>query len=61
MAPKKCRSSSRNSRKATRVTLGAQPLIGEADGLFIHVVHDLTDQGYTNRLQLEVKLDELPE
>jgi len=25
------------------------------------VVHDLTNQSYTNRLQLEVKLDELPE
>jgi hypothetical protein len=29
--------------------------------LFTQVVHDLTDQVYTNRLQLEVKLDELPE
>jgi len=25
------------------------------------VMHDLTNQGYTNRVQLEVKLEELPE
>lgn len=40
---------------------GFKPQIDEADWLLTQVVHDLTDQGYTNRLQLEVKLAELPE
>ncbi|MDX7596239.1 phage late control D family protein [Aeromonas caviae] len=40
---------------------GFKPQIDEADWLLTQVVHDLTNQGYTNRLQLEVKLDELPE
>ena len=40
---------------------GFKPQIDEADWLLTQVVHDLTDQGYTNRLQLEVKLEELPE
>ncbi|PTS73620.1 late control protein D, partial [Aeromonas sp. HMWF036] len=44
----------------TRVR-GFKPQIDEADWLLTQVVHDLTDQGYTNRLQLEVKLAELPE
>ncbi|WP_252377462.1 hypothetical protein [Aeromonas hydrophila] len=44
-----------------RITLRAQPQIDEADWLLTQVVHDLTNQGYTNRLQLEVKLDGLPE
>ncbi|MFQ2047952.1 hypothetical protein ACK34J_03195 [Aeromonas veronii] len=44
----------------TRVR-GFKPQIDEADWLLTQVVHDLTDQGYTNRLQLEVKLKELPE
>ncbi|MFM5631291.1 phage late control D family protein [Aeromonas veronii] len=39
---------------------GFKPQIDEADWLLTQVVHDLTDQGYTNRLQLEVKLAELP-
>ncbi|HCT5133072.1 TPA: phage late control D family protein [Aeromonas hydrophila] len=38
-----------------------KPQIDEADWLLTQVVHDLTNQGYTNRLQLEVKLNELPE
>lgn len=40
---------------------GFKPQIDEADWLLTQVVHDLTDQGYTNHLQLEVKLKELPE
>ncbi len=40
---------------------GFKPQIDEADWLLTQVVHDLTNQGYTNRLQLEVKLEELPE
>lgn len=40
---------------------GPSHSIDEADWLLTQVVHDLTNQGYTNRLQLEVKLDELPE
>ncbi|MGL6003199.1 contractile injection system protein, VgrG/Pvc8 family, partial [Aeromonas sobria] len=40
---------------------GFKPQIDEANWLLTQVVHDLTDQGYTNRLQLEVKLEELPE
>ena len=40
---------------------GFKPQIDEADWLLTQVVHDLTAQGYTNRLQLEVKLEELPE
>ncbi|HHQ4924344.1 TPA: phage late control D family protein [Aeromonas veronii] len=40
---------------------GFKPQIDEADWLLTQVVHDLTDLGYTNRLQLEVKLAELPE
>ncbi|WP_421352293.1 phage late control D family protein [Aeromonas sp. 604443] len=40
---------------------GFKPQIDEAEWLLTQVVHDLTDQGYTNRLQLEVKLAELPE
>ncbi|HEH9401438.1 TPA: phage late control D family protein, partial [Aeromonas sobria] len=40
---------------------GFKPQIDEADWLLTQVVHDLTDQGYTNRLQLEVKVEELPE
>lgn len=40
---------------------GFKPQIDEADWLLTQVVHDLTDQGYTNRVQLEVKLEELPE
>ncbi|MGR6423012.1 phage late control D family protein [Aeromonas veronii] len=40
---------------------GFKPQIDEADWLLTQVVHDLTDRGYTNRLQLEVKLEELPE
>ncbi|HHQ4533278.1 TPA: hypothetical protein ACSP8B_002304 [Aeromonas veronii] len=40
---------------------GFKPQIDEADWLLTQVVHDLTDQGYNNRLQLEVKLEELPE
>ncbi|HIC8860054.1 TPA: phage late control D family protein [Aeromonas hydrophila] len=40
---------------------GFKPQIDEANWLLTQVVHDLTNQGYTNRLQLEVKLDELPE
>lgn len=43
-----------------RITLRAQPQIDEADWLLTQVVHDLTNQGYNNRLLLEVKLDELP-
>lgn len=40
---------------------GFKPQIDEADWQLTQVVHDLTNQGFTNRLQLEVKLDELPE
>ncbi len=40
---------------------GFKPQIDEADWLLTQVVHDLTNQGYTNRVQLEVKLEELPE
>lgn len=40
---------------------GFKPQIDEADWLLTQVVHDLTDLGYTNRLQLEVKLVDLPE
>lgn len=40
---------------------GFKPQIDEADWLLTQVVHDLTNQGFTNRLQLEVKLAELPE
>jgi len=34
---------------------GFKPQIDDADWLLTQVVHDLTDRGYTNRLQLEVK------
>ncbi|CAJ1812966.1 hypothetical protein FICEBENF_01723 [Aeromonas hydrophila] len=62
MAPKKCRPSSRNSRESNEGHLrSSTPLVDKADWLLTQVVHDLTNQGYTNRLQLEVKLDELPE
>lgn len=40
---------------------GFKPDIDVAPWLLTQVVHDLTNQGYTNRLQLEVKLEELPE
>lgn len=40
---------------------GFKPDIDAAPWLLTQVVHDLTNQGYTNRVQLEVKLDELPE
>jgi len=40
---------------------GFKPQIDEADWQLTQVVHDLTNQGYTNRIQLEVKLAELPE
>ncbi|MDX7924116.1 phage late control D family protein [Aeromonas media] len=40
---------------------GFKPQIDEADWLLTQVVHDLTNQGYTNRVQLEVKLEELPD
>ena len=40
---------------------GFKPQIGEADWQLTQVVHDLTDQGYTTPLQLEVKREELPE
>lgn len=40
---------------------GFKPQIDEADWLLTQVVHGLTNQGYTNRLQLEAKLEELPE
>ena len=40
---------------------GFKPDIDAAPWLLTQVVHDLTNQGYTNRVQLEVKLEELPE
>ncbi|MGL5424032.1 MAG: hypothetical protein ACRDAJ_13830 [Serratia fonticola] len=40
---------------------GFKPDIDTAPWLLTQVVHDLTNQGYTNRIQLEVKLEELPE
>ncbi|MFM1711928.1 phage late control D family protein [Aeromonas salmonicida] len=40
---------------------GFKPDIDTAPWLLTQVVHDLTNQGYTNRVQLEVKLEELPE
>lgn len=40
---------------------GFKPQIDEAYWLLTQVVHGLTNQGYTNRLQLEAKLEELPE
>ena len=38
-----------------------EPDIDTAPWLLTQVVYDLTNQGYTNRVQLEVKLEELPE
>ncbi|MFM5138399.1 phage late control D family protein [Aeromonas rivipollensis] len=40
---------------------GFKPDIDAAPWLLTQVVHDLSNQGYTNRLQLEVKMEELPE
>lgn len=40
---------------------GFKPDIDAAPWLLTQVVHDLTNQGYTNRVQLEVKLEELPD
>ena len=40
---------------------GFKPQIDEAAWLLTQVVHDLTNQGFTNRLQLEVAIDDLPE
>jgi phage protein D len=40
---------------------GFKPDIDAAPWLLTQVVHDLTNQGYTNHVQLEVKLKELPE
>lgn len=40
---------------------GFKPDIDTAPRLLTQVVHGLTNQGYTNRVQLEVKREELPE
>ena len=43
------------------IVSGFKPDIDSAPWLLTQVVHDLSGSGYTNRLQLEVKLEELPE
>lgn len=40
---------------------GFKPQIDEGSWLSARVIHNVTDNGYTNDLELEVKIDELPE
>ncbi|MGL5294758.1 MAG: contractile injection system protein, VgrG/Pvc8 family, partial [Aeromonas sp.] len=40
---------------------GFKPQIDEAQWLLTQVTHELSDQGYSTSVQLEVKVDELPE
>lgn len=41
--------------------MGFKPQIDQSPWLLTRVVHNLTDSGYTNSLELEVKTDEVPE
>ncbi len=40
---------------------GFKPQIDEGSWLLTKVIHNVTDNGYTSQLELEVKIDELPE
>ncbi len=40
---------------------GFKPQIDEASWLSTKVIHNINDNGYTSQLELEVKIDELPE
>lgn len=42
-------------------TKGFKPQIDAADWLLARVLHNITDSGYTNQLELEVKTSELPD